>query len=51
MVRGANPDNAVRGNPKDLVDLFVEAGRDLVAMGADGITTNCGFLALIQDEV
>lgn len=51
VVRGANPENVVRGNPKDLVDLFVAAGRELVDMGADGITTNCGFLALIQDEV
>ncbi|KIC15027.1 aspartate/glutamate racemase family protein [Leisingera sp. ANG-Vp] len=51
VVRGANPGNVVRGNPKELIDLFVDAGRDLVAMGADGITTNCGFLALIQEEV
>lgn len=51
VVRGANPENVVRGNPRELIDLFVEAGRDLVAMGADGITTNCGFLALIQEEV
>lgn len=51
VVRGATPDNVVRGDPRQLIDLFVEAGRDLVAMGADGITTNCGFLSLIQDEV
>ena len=51
VVRGANPENVVRGNPRELIDLFVEAGQDLVAMGADGITTNCGFLALIQEEV
>jgi Asp/Glu/hydantoin racemase len=41
----------VRGNPKELLDVFVEAGKDLVATGADGITTNCGFLALVQDEL
>ena len=41
----------VRGDPRVLLDAFVEAGRDLVATGADGITTNCGFLALVQDEL
>lgn len=51
VVRGANPENVVRGDPTQLADLFIEAGRDLVAMGCDGITTNCGFLALIQDQV
>ena len=51
VVRGANPDNVVRGDPREMIEAFVEAGRDLVSMGADGITTNCGFLALIQKEV
>ncbi|MEQ3671316.1 MAG: aspartate/glutamate racemase family protein [Pseudophaeobacter sp.] len=51
VVRGATPDLVVRNDPTQLVDLFIEAGRDLVAMGCDGITTNCGFLALIQDQV
>ena len=51
VVRGASPDKVVRGNPKELLDIFVEAGKDLVASGCDGITTNCGFLALVQDEL
>lgn len=51
VVGGASPDKIVRGNPQDMVDEFIAAGRDLVRMGCDGITTNCGFLALIQDEV
>lgn len=51
VVRGATPDNVVRADPRLLVDDFIEAGRDLVRMGCDGITTNCGFLALIQDQV
>ncbi|WP_375698046.1 aspartate/glutamate racemase family protein [Pseudophaeobacter sp. TrK17] len=51
VVRGATPDLVVRNDPTQLVDLFIEAGRDLVAMGCDGITTNCGFLALIQEQV
>ena len=51
VVRGATPDNVVRGDPRALLDHFIEAGRDLVAMGCDGITTNCGFLALVQAEL
>ncbi|HGG03931.1 MAG TPA: aspartate/glutamate racemase family protein [Aliiroseovarius sp.] len=51
VVRGATPDNVVLGDPTRLVDSFVEAGRDLVAIGCDGITTNCGFLALVQDDL
>ena len=51
VVRGATPDNVVRGDAGSLAEEFIEAGRDLVAMGCDGITTNCGFLALIQDRL
>jgi len=51
VVRGATPDNVVRNDPRLLVDSFIEAGQDLVRMGCDGITTNCGFLSLIQDQV
>lgn len=51
VVRGATPDKVVRNDPRLLVDDFIEAGRDMVRMGCDGITTNCGFLSLIQDQV
>lgn len=51
VVRGASPDRVVRGDPRELTDAFIAAGRDLVAAGCDGITTNCGFLALVQDEL
>lgn len=51
VVRGATPDNIVRGAPLEQVGKFVDAARDLVAMGCDGITTNCGFLSLLQDEL
>ena len=30
---------------------FVEAAQDLVRLGAEAITTNCGFLALMQKEL
>ncbi|MFV2035032.1 MAG: aspartate/glutamate racemase family protein [Halocynthiibacter sp.] len=51
VVRGATPDAVVRNDPMNRLDDFISAGRDLVAMGCDGITTNCGFLALLQDEL
>ena len=48
VVRGASPDRVVRRRAEGLLDAFIEAGRELVADGADGITTNCGFLSLYQ---
>ena len=51
VVRGATPEGVVRGDPTRQLDAFIEAGRDLVAMGCDGIATNCGFLALLQAEM
>ena len=50
VVGGATPDRVVRDR-EGVVDDFVAAGRELVAMGADGITTNCGFLVLYQDQL
>jgi Asp/Glu/hydantoin racemase len=34
-----------------MLSAFVDAARDLVRDGADGITTNCGFLSLFQQEL
>ncbi len=51
VVRGASPDLVVRGGASGTLDAFVEAGRELVADGCVGITTNCGFLSLIQAEL
>ncbi|MEE9428535.1 MAG: aspartate/glutamate racemase family protein [Paracoccaceae bacterium] len=51
IVKGATPDKVVRGDPTELVDEFIAAAKDLVAHGCDGLTTNCGFLAMIQDQV
>ncbi len=51
VVRGASPERVVRRRAEGLADAFIEAGRDLVADGADGITTNCGFLSLLQTEL
>ena len=51
IVREATPDRVVRRNAAGLLDAFIDAARDLVATGADGITTNCGFLSLFQAEI
>ncbi len=51
VVRGASPERVVRHRAEGLLDAFIYAGRELVADGADGITTNCGFLSLFQAEL
>ena len=51
VVRGADPDRVVRGGAEGTLDLFIETALDLVRDGADGITTNCGFLSLFQDAL
>ncbi len=51
VVRGASPDHVVRRRAEGLLERFVEAGRDLVDQGADGITTTCGFLSLFQGDL
>lgn len=51
IVREATPDRVVRRGADGLLDRFVDAARELVADGVDGITTNCGFLALFQEEL
>ena len=51
VVRGASPDRVVRRGGDGLRDRFVAAACELVADGADGITTNCGFLSLFQREL
>jgi Asp/Glu/hydantoin racemase len=51
VVPGASPDRVVRRRAEGLLDAFVQGARELIAMGADGITTNCGFLSLFQGEL
>ena len=50
VVAGATPDRVVRDRG-GVVEDFAAAARELVAIGADGITTNCGFLVLYQDRL
>lgn len=51
VVSGASPDRVVRQRAVGLQNAFIDAAQDLVAMGCDGITTNCGFLSLIQNDL
>lgn len=51
IVRGASPHRVIRNRAAGLVEGFIEAGRDLVAHGVDALTTNCGFLSLVQEEI
>lgn len=51
VVRNASPDLVVRKQANGMLNAFIDAARELVANGADGITTNCGFLSLFQEEL
>jgi len=51
VVLGASPERVVRQRASGLGNAFLDAARDLVAIGCDGITTNCGFLSLIQSDL
>lgn len=51
VVRDASPDRVVRRGAEGLLDNFIDAAKGLVADGVDGITTNCGFLCLFQEEL
>ena len=51
IVRQASPDRVVRQGAEGLLPAFVEAAQALEADGVDGITTNCGFLSLYQQDL
>lgn len=51
VVRGASPDRVVRKGAEGLLQTFITAARELVDDGVDGVTTNCGFLSLFQEEL
>jgi Asp/Glu/hydantoin racemase len=51
VVRGASPDRVVRNRAEGLLQDFLDAAKELVDQGADGVTTNCGFLSLYQKEI
>jgi hypothetical protein len=51
VVRGASPERVVLQGARGLLPDFIAAAQDLVALGAEAITTNCGFLSLFQQEI
>lgn len=51
VVTGASPQRVVRERAAGLLEPFLDAARELVRLGADGITSNCGFLSLFQDQI
>lgn len=51
VVRNASPDRVVRHNAEGLYQAFLRAAQELIEDGADGITTNCGFLSLYQEQL
>jgi hypothetical protein len=51
VVAGASPERVVRDRAAGLLPAFLDAAAELVRQGADGITTNCGFLSLYQREL
>jgi hypothetical protein len=50
-VPGASPRRVVCDKAAGLRDQFLDAAEELVRLGADGITTTCGFLSLYQREI
>jgi len=51
LVRGASPERVVLQGAAGLLPDFLDAAAELVAQGAEAITTNCGFLSLFQREL
>jgi len=51
VVKGASPEKVVLKGAAGLLPDFIEAANELVRLGAEAITTNCGFLSLFQKEI
>lgn len=51
VVRGASPQRVVLDGAAGLLPDFIAAAQELVALGAEAITTSCGFLCLFQREL
>ena len=51
VVPDASPWRVVCEKAEGLLDAFLSAAEELVRLGADGITTTCGFLLLYQREL
>ena len=51
VVPGATPEKVVVQGARGLLPDFIAAAQELVHLGAEAITTNCGFLSLFQAEL
>lgn len=51
VVKGASPERVVLQGAAGLLPDFLDAAAELVSLGAEAITTNCGFLSLFQREL
>jgi hypothetical protein len=51
VVEGASPEKVVLKGAAGLLPNFIAAAKELVRLGAEAITTNCGFLSLFQKEI
>lgn len=51
VVRGATPEKVVLKSAEGLFEDFLRAAEELIKLGAEAITTNCGFLSLFQREL
>lgn len=51
VVKQATPDRVVRNQAEGLYENFLQGAHELISIGADVITTNCGFLSLYQNEL
>jgi Asp/Glu/hydantoin racemase len=51
VVSGASPEKVVLNGAAGLLPDFIGAAQELVRLGAEAITTNCGFLSLFQKEL
>src|SRR5437660_8374657 len=51
VVKGASPRRVVIERASGLFPAFLDGARELVDLGAEAITTNCGFLSIYQAEL
>ncbi|MBD0272660.1 MAG: aspartate/glutamate racemase family protein [Acetobacteraceae bacterium] len=51
VVRGATPERVVLDGARGLLPDFLDGAAELVRLGAEAITTSCGFLSLFQAEL
>lgn len=51
VIEDASPDRVTGLHDKALLEPFIAAGHELIAEGAAGITTTCGFLSVFQDAL